>query len=287
MKKYRFYIVGGDTRSLHLAKSLQEKGHYVKTALLDENEHEVDLTVLKLSDVLLLPIPCCDVKGDIKTTFCNEKISLSKLLEQMDTATVLMGGMIPEDIKNRAQTLGMPIYDYYEREEFTVRNAALTAEAAVSLAMEMLKESISGVPVLVMGHGRIGRLLSGILKALDADVTVAARRYSDLAWIRSEGMTPLEFRLADEKIGKFKIIFNTVPSPVLNKERLMLVNKESIIIDLASSPGGTDFEEAKALGISAKNALGLPGKFAPKTAGEIICDTVLNILSERENEHGK
>ena len=195
---------------------------------------------------------------------------------------MLMGGIIPEGITFLAGKQGISVFDYYYREEFAVRNAALTAEAAAATLMEMLTESISTVPVLILGHGRIGRLLSAILKALDAKVTVAARRYSELAWIRSEGMTPLEFRLIDEEIGKYKAIFNTVPAPVLTKERLMLVRPDSIIIDLASEPCGTDFAAAKELGITAEKALGLPGKFAPKTAGEIMKDTVLNILSKME-----
>ena len=99
---------------------------------------------------------------------------------------------------------------YYHREEFAVRNAALTAEAAAAKLMEMLAESVSNVQVLILGYGRIGRLLSAILKALDAKVTVAARRFSDLAWIRSEGMTPLEFRLLDEKISDFKVVLSKI-----------------------------------------------------------------------------
>lgn len=95
-------------------------------------------------------------------------------------------------------------------------------------------------------------------------------------------MTPLEFRLLDEEIGKFRVIFNTVPAPVLTRERLVLMDKNTLIIDLASEPCGTDFSAAEELGITAKKALGLPGKFAPKTAGEILKETVLNILSERE-----
>ena len=114
-----------------------------------------------------------------------------------------MGGLLPEEIVSMAEKRGVSVCDYYFREEFAVRNAALTAEAAAATLMEMLTESISTVPVLVLGHGRIGRLLSAILKALDAKVTVAARRFSELAWIRSEGMMPLEFRLLDEEFGNF------------------------------------------------------------------------------------
>ncbi len=285
MKKYSFYIAGGDLRSKYLKEALKRNGMEVNAAFL--NEQENDLLPLKNADVLILPLPCCDKEGYLKAPLSTEKIKPEELLKSMSTGSVLMGGLIPEKIKETASSLGIDCYDYYEREEFAVRNAALTAEAAAAITMDMLSESLSGVPVLVLGYGRIGKLLSSILKALDVKVTVAARRYSDLAWIRSEGITPLEFRLVDEKISKFKVVFNTVPTAVLGKERLMLMDKGSIIIDLASEPGGTDFEAAKEFGITAKKALGLPGKFAPKTAGEIVFDTVLNILTERENEHGE
>ncbi len=290
MKKYRFYIAGGDLRSVWLAKELSKTEHTVLTLALEESnlpeEMKIgDLSMLKNADVLVLPLPCCDSEGNLKTVFSNRKLPLAKLVEHMEKGSVLMGGLLPQSLLDLAKEKGIETFDYYRREEFAVRNAALTAEAAAALTMEMLSESLSAVPVLVLGYGRIGRLLSAILKALDAKVTVAARRYSDLAWIRSEGMQPLEFRLVDEKIQNFKVFFNTVPAPVLTKEKLEHMNKDSLIIDLASEPCGTDFAAAKELGITAIKALGLPGKFAPKTAGEIVKETVLNILEERESEH--
>lgn len=290
MKK-SFYIAGGDLRSVCLAKTLKEKGHEVKAFGFDESE--MPDGIIKINDMkdfenaenVILPLPCCDGEGFLKTDFSKKKIRLRELVEHLGKGTVLMGGIIPEKEAEFAGKKGILVYDYYHREEFAVRNAALTAEGAAALAMEMLTESINRVPVLVLGHGRIGRLLSSILKALDAEVTVAARRFSELAWIRSEGMTPLEFRLVDAEISKYKVIFNTVPAPVLKRERLMLMDKGAIIIDLASEPGGTDFFAAEELGITAKKALGIPGKFAPKTSGEILAETVLNILSEREDEN--
>lgn len=290
MKK-SFYIAGGDLRSVCLAKTLKEKGHEVKAFGFDESE--MPDGIIKIKDMkdfenaenVILPLPCCDSEGFLKTDFSKKKIRLRELVEHLGKGTVLMGGIIPEKEAEFAGKKGILVYDYYHREEFAVRNAALTAEGAAALAMEMLTESINRVPVLVLGHGRIGRLLSSILKALDAEVTVAARRFSELAWIRSEGMTPLEFRLVDAEISKYKVIFNTVPAPVLKRERLMLMDKGAIIIDLASEPGGTDFSAAGELGITAKKALGIPGKFAPKTSGEILAETVLNILSEREDEN--
>lgn len=293
MKKRSFCIVGGDLRSAYLTGLLAEKGFEVSAFKIEEAKLPKGIKLIKneaeleKSDVTVLPLPCCDENGFLKTAFSKEKIPLMKIVGNLKKGSVLMGGLLPEEIISAAKEKEVEVFDYYHREEFAVRNAALTAEGAAALSMEMLSESISGVPVLVLGHGRIGRLLSAILKALDAKVTVAARRFSELAWIRSEGMEPLEFRLLNAEIGRFCVVFNTVPSMVLSREMLMLMKKDSIVIDLASEPCGTDFEAAKELGITAKKALGLPGKFAPKTAAEIVCDTVLNIIEEREDEHGK
>ena len=288
MKK-SFYIAGGDLRSVYLAKSLIKEGHEVKVFALEgtnlpENAEYIEKTEeFEKAKIVILPLPCSDGEGFLKTAFSKERIKLSEIVEHLQKGSVLMGGLLPKKIVSAAKEKDVFVCDYYYREEFAVRNAALTAEAAAATLMEMLTESISAVPVLVLGHGRIGRLLSAILKALDAKVTVAARRFSELAWIRSEGMTPLEFRLLDEEIGKFKVVFNTVPAPVLTKEKLVLMDKNALIIDLASEPCGTDFVAAEELGITAKKALGLPGKFAPKTAGEILKETVLNVLSEKED----
>lgn len=292
MKRMSFLIAGGDLRSVYLAKALEKEGHEVFAfALKNEKLPESVKTVRDIKEFekvknIIFPLPCCDREGFLKTE-TEERIKLSEMVENISEGSVLMGGLLPKDIISLAEEKGIKTFDYYHREEFAVRNAALTAEAAAAKLLEMLTESISTVPVLILGHGRIGRLLSAILKALDAKVTVAARRYSELAWIRSEGMTPLEFRLLDAEIGKYKVVFNTVPAMVLDWEKLMLMDKNAIIIDLASEPCGTDFSAAKELGITAEKALGLPGKFAPKTAGEIVKDTVLNILTEEEDEHGK
>ena len=288
MKK-SFYIAGGDLRSVYLAKSLIKEGHEVKVFALEgtnlpENAEYIEkIEEFEKAKTVILPLPCSDGEGFLKTAFSKERIKLFEIVEHLQKGSVLMGGLLPEEIVSMAEKRGVSVCDYYFREEFAVRNAALTAEAAAATLMEMLTESISTVPVLVLGHGRIGRLLSAILKALDAKVTVAARRFSELAWIRSEGMMPLEFRLLDEEIGNFKVVFNTVPAPVLTKEKLVLMDKNALIIDLASEPCGTDFAAAEELGITAKKALGLPGKFAPKTAGEILKETVLNVLSEKED----
>lgn len=67
---------------------------------------------------------------------------------------------------------------------------------------------------------------------------------------------------------------------ILNEPMLKHIDKHTLIIDLASRPGGVDFEAAKRLGLNVNWALSLPGKVAPITAGKIIYKTVCNILKQ-------
>ena len=286
--KHSFYIVGGDLRAIYLANRLAGDGFTVATFALDTKERSpkvivsTDLSESRRYDTVILPLPATNGEGFLNMPFSKEKIPFTALLKELEPKTLLIGGKMGKEIEDFCRERNILTEDYYEREEFAVRNASLTAEAAVALALELLEESIQGTTVLVLGHGRIGRLLLAMLKALDANVTVAARRFSDLAWIRSEGGTPLEFRNLREKLGDFRVVFNTVPALVLKREELELMKDNTILIDLASAPGGVDPEAAKEWGIEVKKALGLPGKFAPKTAGTIVYETVLHILKERE-----
>jgi len=289
MKKPIFCMAGGDLRFGYLASYLSAQGYEILALGLEtcpelpETAQPCTMEELSRADVVILPVPCCTKDGKLKAPFSARSYILTEVVDAMREGTLLIGGKIPEDAIDAARLRAVSVCDYAEREDFAVRNAALTAEAAVALAMEIADESLGGMKILVLGHGRIGRLLASMLKALDADVTVAARRFSDLAWIRSEGMKPLEFSRVDQEIGVFRMVFNTVPALILEKEKLMLMRKDAAIIDLASEPGGTDFAAAAELHIHAEKALGLPGKFAPKTAGEILADTVQNILKERED----
>ena len=130
--------------------------------------------------------------------------------------------------------------DYLKREELAVQNAAVTAEGAVCLAMEELPYTIDRTPVLVIGYGRIGRLLAKKLNALGAIVTVAARSLESRAWAQSEGSKACPIEALESTLPHFPLIFNTAPAEVLSESLLARVRRDCLIIDLASKPGGID-----------------------------------------------
>ena len=82
------------------------------------------------------------------------------------------------------------------------------------------------------------------------------------------------------RAGCAALVVNTVPVRVLREAELADLKPGCLVIDLASKPGGVDFDAAARLGVKAFWALSLPGKVAPVTAGKSIKTTIYNILTE-------
>ena len=148
--------------------------------------------------------------------------------------------------------------DYYKNEELLIENAIPTAEGALAIAMEELPITIFGSKVLVTGYGRVAKTAAKTFSALGASVTVAARKYSDLAWAGFDGCKTEHISNLSSAVKGKDIIINSVPSVIFDKS--VLKNTKGLIIDLASKPGGVDFEAAKELGSRVVWALSLPGK---------------------------
>ena len=138
------------------------------------------------------------------------------------------------------------------------------------MAMEATTITIHGSESMVLGLGRCGWTLARMLQGIGAHVTGVARKPSDLARAVEMGLDAVHFSDLEDKIGRAEIIFNTVPHLILDAEMLEKVARDAVIVDLASIPGGTDFEYAQMLGIKALLAPGLPGIVAPKTASRIL-----------------
>ena len=132
----------------------------------------------------------------------------------------------------------------------------------------------------LLSYGKIGKILAKDLFGMGAQTFAAARKYADLAMIEGHGYEPVSMGSLKKHIKEFDIIFNTVPALILDGDVLSKVRKDSLIIDLASKPGGVDFEKAKEYGLRVIWALSLPGRIAPITSGAIIKDTVMNIINE-------
>lgn len=285
-----FAIIGGDLRAVKLASILAEEGNIIYTYGLEKaeelkNNHNV-IMCDKLNkaikddvEVVIGPIPFSSNGEKINTPFSDNKISIRELMHSLN-AKILIAGSIAPNVYDMANDEYIEIIDIMKREELAVLNTISTAEGAIEIAIANTNKILHGSNVLILGFGRIGKVLARKLAGLSAKVTCAARKDEDLAWIKAYGHMATNINLLGENLSQYDIILNTVPHLILNQELLNYVKEDCLLIDLASNPGGIDKRAAKNRQLKLIWALALPGKVAPITTAEFIKDTIYNIIKE-------
>lgn len=223
---------------------------------------------------ILLPLPCSYDGVHLNCPLTSREILVSDILASAEADAMIFAGKADAWQDSR-------VVDYYKREEFSVLNAIPTAEGALALVMSELPITVHGMRVGVLGFGRIGKTVASLFLAAGAEVTVFARSFGALAWAKAYGARPMHLDRLPDAVSDLDSIINTVPAMVLHEGILAKTRKDVLIVDLASKPGGVDMASASRLGRHAVSALSLPGKCSPDTAGKIISETILNILSEK------
>ncbi|WP_298033799.1 dipicolinate synthase subunit DpsA [uncultured Dysosmobacter sp.] len=275
-----FGIIGGDRRQAELAGLLETDGNTVYTYGLEPWRPGGSLELASSAEAVILPLPLCRGDGLLN---CQEAVTAVELFRYLRPGQRVLAGQVQPRQQQEAASFGLTLEDYFLREELMVANAAATAEAAVQVAMERLDRTLLGMDCLVLGFGRIGKLLSHRLHGLGAKVTAAARKPEDRAWIRAYGLRSLDIAHLDGTLSDFGAVFNTVPAPVLNGPLLAQLPKDCFCVELASIQG-IDLTAAERLGLPCVWARSLPGRMVPCTAAEAIRDAVYHILLEERGD---
>ena len=285
-----FAIIGGDLRIIKLAKMLAKDGNKVYTYGLEKAEElkneeniifceKINKAISEHVEVVIGPIPFSSNGININAPFSYKEISIRELMHVLN-AKILIAGSITPDVYDMANDEYIEIIDVMKREELAVLNTIATAEGTIQVAIENTNRILHGSEVLILGFGRIGKVLARKMTGLSAKVTCAARKDEDLAWIKAYGHMATNINLIGKNLNEFDVIINTIPQMILTSEKLEYVKKDCLLIDLASNPGGIDKKAAKEKGLQLVWALSLPGKVAPTTTAEFIKDTIYNILKE-------
>lgn len=291
MEKKELLILGGDRRQYYMSQYLLSQGYPVLVfgeCFPEEYAGAVCLSSLEevwtqLADkqrIVVLPVPVTTDGITVKGT--NGTLKLTEICPYIKEHRRLYGGSIPAEFRNSCEMKQGQCVDLMQSERVAYLNAVSTAEGSIAEAMMRGAAQLSGSRCLVIGFGRCGAVLAHKLKCLGADVTVMERSGKSRARAAAYGLKSMSFEEKEAGWNRFVYIFNTVPAPVISREILNQCQKEATIIDIASAPGGIDYAAAEELGIQAKLCPGLPGKYAPKTAGEILAKELIHMESLRQ-----
>lgn len=296
MNETKICLIGGDTRQTSLARYLSAEGY--ETAVWGvplETDTSTAFAGVRCtspgdavygSRAVILPLPASKDGVRVHTAShaaipeLQKELRLTELMEMLRPGSLLLAGKPDEVLKSMARNGNIKLIDYYDCEEVQIKNAVPTAEGAIALAMEGLPVTLFGARAVILGYGRVGQRLAAVLHALGANVTVAARSQRDLTWAGVAGYKAMHITDFLQNPGKPEVLFNTVPSPILTREVLDRIPVETLIIELASAPGGIDPQAACSCPQKIQRAPSLPGRVAPFTAGKILFETIYRILME-------
>lgn len=211
---------------------------------------------------LLLPVPSFDADGTVRGGG-----DLEELLELLPRNITVLGGNLTHPL-----LAGYEKMDFLQDIRYVAENAELTAQCALRLLLNLLPVQLRGLPILVIGWGRIGKCLGKKLQLLGAKISVAARKETDRAMLHALGYGALSMEELPGLLSQFRVIFNTAPTLILSRGELAFCRPDCIKIDLASNCGmeGKDVIWAR----------GLPGKDLPEASGMLIADTAVRLLQK-------
>ena len=291
--KQKFLILGGDLRSIRLAQMLAEDENKIfsyaqekSDEILDSTEIEKCTTLkgaISKAQIIVAPIPFSSNNESINTPFSDEKIMIEDLLK-VNKNKIFIGGSINEEIRIKLNDKYLDVIDVMKREELAILNTIATAEGTIEVAIKNTDTILQGSRVLMLGFGRVAKIVASKFRSLSAIVTCAARKISDLAWIKAYGYHSLDINDMLYDLKDFDIIINTVPQTIIKEKELKHMNSNVLLVDLASAPGGIDSKMATNMGLKFVWALALPGKIAPTSSAKFIKETIYNVIEEKSKK---
>ncbi|NUK29167.1 dipicolinic acid synthetase subunit A [Parageobacillus sp. VR-IP] len=280
-------IIGGDARQLEVIRKLVELDAKLSLVGFDQLAHhftgatklqidEVDFADL---DAIILPVHGTTLEGKVNTVFSHEQIPFTEeMLVKTPKHCTVYSGISNSYLDNLMKKAGRKYVQLFERDDVAIYNSIPTAEGTIMIVIQHTDFTIHGSRVAVLGFGRIGMTVARTFAALGAKVKVGARRSEHLARITEMGLTPFHLNDLEKEVQDIDICINTIPHLIVTASVIAKMPAHTLIVDLASKPGGTDFRYAEKRGVKAILAPGLPGVVAPKTAGQIIANVLSQLL---------
>lgn len=264
----RFLFIGGDRRIIYAAGAIARRRSVSALGFdgfaVPEGRY----------GAVVLPLPFMR-DGAVNAPMCSEKLPLSLVAEYAQRGGTVFSGGSSQELASLCEENGLRLVDYFAQEPLTLKNAALTAEAAVALLIQNTEFSLCGARVLITGGGRIAGLTARLLRSFGSSVCICARSAEQRAKAQLEYHETAVMGALVRLCGDADIIINTVPAPLFTQEHFIAMRPRTLFMQLAGGDSDPAAEHAEKYGVRYLGAGGLPGRFSPKTAGEAIAEAIL------------
>lgn len=282
---YDYAVIGGDMRQVHLAKMFAREGsrvcHFALCAELKEGT-QADLLpqLCGAAPCVIGPVPFSKNGDALNQSAYAQALPIDQILSHMKSGQAFAAGCIPEDFRLKAVQKGVRVFDLMKDPQLCIFNALATAEGAICEGIKRSPVNLRHSFCAVLGYGKCGSALTSYLKGMHCRLYVFSNpiiERAQAAIVADETGSLEEFAAC---AGMFDYVFNTIPALTVDAKILEKMKQSAVIIDIASAPGGVDYETAQKLGLCAVLCPGLPGKYASVSSAEAVKKVVERFLKE-------
>ncbi|MBM7579908.1 dipicolinate synthase subunit DpsA [Jeotgalibacillus terrae] len=280
-------VIGGDARQLVIAEKLCEIGAEVYLCGFDQlnmtepgyRKAKIDEIPFNSLDAIIFPVSGISSSGEIRSSFSAENLSIDyEQLDQLHENCLIFSGIrTPWTERSNKKFIYL-----FEEDAIAISNSIPTAEGILWLIIQHTDYTIHGSDIVITGGGRVGITLARVLHSLCANVTALSSVKTEIARLNEIGVDGKHLKDLNRFIAQADIWVNTIPSDTIITENAMSACKPGIfLIELASDPSIEQRRIASKMNLQYLEAPSLPGMVAPKTAGEILAEAILDLVIEK------
>jgi len=269
-------IFGGDLRNLHLYNKCVLNQKHVALAGFDriDQKYVIEQSLIKKCDLLIGPIPLTTDGKTLYLPYSSSSMMIDAMINKLSTNTRVVAGLGSIQIQNEH------LIDITKNEEFYLKNIIPTVEGIIEIMIGKSDRTLHGSKTLILGFGRIGTKLSATLKALGTNITLSTNSLEDEKRSYNLGYNHIQLNKLSTSMLEYDFIINTIPSIYVNEKVIDQIPLSSILIDVASVPGGVDKEYADKTNHQLIVARGIPGKSSPRSVAEYMYEYLSQEIKE-------
>lgn len=278
--EYNTVVIDTDQRQHLLAEELGRM-QSIQTPITDISmEAELDRCKMLLSkaDAVILPTPVAKIS---QNSHLWNKLNQELIKTNLNNGRrIVFGGALDSwQLAQQNEKGADAWYDFMKDDAVRYANAQITAEATVCELLKYSHRLLRDSTIAITGYGKCGKAIADLLKRMGADTLVLARSKKAQKCAQEAGHTvgALPFQSFQRRVDA---IINTVPALVVDWKMLRECSKDTIILDIASMPGGVNRSVAQSRGILVVTALGLPGVYMTQSGATVFASMVHRILKE-------
>lgn len=255
-------VLPGDERMEYACAELEKKGAR-RCSAWDE---------IADSGMIVCGIPFTKDQKFVNTSL-KPVLTIDSFLGLLTPSHILVGGNLPETVIRWCTDHRVKFYDVLTAPGLAEKNAKLTAEGLLVNLFTQTSFSASDFRTLIVGYGRCGREIAAILHNFTEEIYIYDTDPAALKTARSGHYKIISDRNAfinHPGLKQINTLINTVPGQPLEDGMWRCFSEHCIVFQVASGPLVLPFPLSERL----VSCPGIPGKYAPRTAGRLIATEI-------------